>query len=158
MLVIFGWLWEAYLDPPGLPDSLAFALAVVLFGALMIVAATVGTDPLPPVTAGLVFLFGVLALRAGLTTFGWLHRGELIQFDSNWGGLGGGMGGWRLSPTAATAALALIFASTAVAVAFVGSGSSEAPKNESTAAATKTGGTGSGRAAAAAPANTSAGQ
>lgn len=92
-------------------------LVVLMFGLLMIMAATAKTSPLPPVRAGLIFLCGTLALLAGLRTIRLLGSGESIQFETNWGGIGGGMGGWRLSPAAAFAFLAIVFASATVAVA-----------------------------------------
>lgn len=91
-------------------------LGILGFGFLMILAATAPVEPMNPARAGIVFLCGTLALLAALAAFEALGSGRPIEFETSWGGVGGGMGGWRLSTTAALAALAVIFASATVTI------------------------------------------
>jgi hypothetical protein len=105
--------WPIYL-------ALTFLIIVLSgFAVLVILAATTGPSPMPPIRAGLVFLLGTLGVAATLRTLLLLHAGRPIQFDTNWGGLGGGMGGWRISPTAAFAALTIILLSATLTVGLV---------------------------------------
>ena len=51
-----------------------------------------------------------------------IHRGEWPRFETSWGGLGGGLGGWRISPALACLIGAMVFgalfaASSVIAVA-----------------------------------------
>jgi hypothetical protein len=63
-----------------------------------------------------------------------LMRGDRVELESHWGGLGGGLGGWRLSPAAGLVLLALVFLGTAVG-ALIG-GRASPPSPESNTAAT----------------------
>ncbi|QCO00886.1 hypothetical protein D3867_01695 [Azospirillum argentinense] len=46
-----------------------------------------------------------------------VNQGEGIEFQTHWGGLGGGLGGWRLSPVVAIALVALVLLGSTAAIA-----------------------------------------
>ena len=86
------------------------AIAVILLPAL---APRPIQDPLAvAIAAGLLILASVAALRC----FDTLAQGHGLGFESHWGGLGSGAGGWRLSSAAALALLALSFAGSAITI------------------------------------------
>jgi hypothetical protein len=58
--------------------------------------------------ATLIILFGSAALMAAARLIELLQRGEAIELQSHWGGLGGALGGWRLSPPASLLLLTLV--------------------------------------------------
>jgi hypothetical protein len=59
--------------------------------------------------AALLILFGTGALSFGRKAALLIERGETIEFNSRWGGLGGGLGGWRVSAPTAMLLFAAIF-------------------------------------------------
>lgn len=73
----------------------------------------------PPLRLALVGISGSITLTASIFLIESLARGEGLQFDSHWGGLGGGMGGWRASPNATLTLFALIFLAATFAAAAV---------------------------------------
>src|ERR1700740_3067463 len=54
-----------------------------------------------------VVLAGVMAIIAATRAVELFGQGDRIELQSHWGGLGGGLGGWRLSPGASLVVLAL---------------------------------------------------
>jgi hypothetical protein len=98
--------------PPGdaqvSSDPVLFALmmAVALSGALLIVG--VAQREVRPLPATLVFIFGTLTLFTGYQVLRGLARGDAIEVNTHWGGLGGALGGWKLSAMATTLLFALI--------------------------------------------------
>lgn len=92
-------------------------LTAAIVGMLMIATiAALGT--VNPLAAGMVALLMILASVAALRCFDSLAQGRALGFESHWGGLGGGGGGWRLLPATALALLALSFTGAAVMIAF----------------------------------------
>jgi hypothetical protein len=80
--------------------------------------------------AMLTFLSGVLALAS-------IQRGESVELETHWGGLGGVLGGWRVSPLAILILFVLIFASGSIVVLRPQSGPVQAaPSASGTVAAT----------------------
>lgn len=67
-----------------------------------------------------LFLFGGFAVFAAIAVqFAWslastMRRGGSVSVESNWGGFGGGLGGWRLSPALILFVASLFFAGIAV--------------------------------------------
>ncbi len=85
------------------------AAALALFPALLCALVLwLAAGPVTPATAGLrtaALLFGLLsavllgaALALFFLAFTATARGGPPSVESSWGGLGGGLGGWRLSP------------------------------------------------------------
>lgn len=88
--------------------------------ALLILATAAGVlDYLNPVNAALLVVGGVSTVLAVPYAYEAVRREEGIAFETHWGGLGGGLGGWRVSPAAALCLLALILCSSTVAVTLI---------------------------------------
>jgi hypothetical protein len=86
-------------------------------GAAILIVGGLG-EGAAAVRASLVALLGSAALFAAVraaTRIGQDAEGE-VSFESHWGGLGGDMGGWRVSPALARIALALVLFIMAVGV------------------------------------------
>lgn len=94
--------------------GLAAVLPTVAGAGTVLLLASVPALPAPRAAAAL--LLGTLAIIAGLRCIELLSAGEPIGFESHWGGLGGGSGGWRLFPASALAILSLSFAGGTLAV------------------------------------------
>jgi hypothetical protein len=94
----------------GQSDSPSFALCILL----LIVLSILLLSSVAP-RAFLLGLFGVAALAA---VQGLMQRlgDEPIELQTTWGGLGGGLGGWRLSGTAVLLIIALSFGASAIGV------------------------------------------
>jgi hypothetical protein len=123
----FGWALRAppatrdpNQAPPDPKDEAARAharrersvVAVCLAAALL--AAALGQIGLP--RGLLVGLFAAATIIAGLEFRETLYSG-LPEVRSNWGGLGGGLGGWEMSRAAVLLLIVMIFAGAAVAAA-----------------------------------------
>jgi hypothetical protein len=105
---------------------------LIIVSAALLLAEAVRVGPLRPVEAALILICGALTVVAALFAIDSLASGEGLRFDSHWGGLGGGMGGWRLSPGSTLVLLTLIFlAATFSAVRFF-SPSGEGDSNAAT--------------------------
>jgi hypothetical protein len=99
------------------------SLAGILFGLSMVSQPTLSVTPTPAVfqaasqsavpfseTAALTLF--ALGTVVAVALFLWaVRRGDLPQIESHWGGLGGGMGGWRISASMAYLVTATIFGS-----------------------------------------------
>jgi hypothetical protein len=88
--------------------------ALVACTAALLIAGVVfrGADP---IAAALVLLLGTGAVMLAVIGGEQLRDAKAIELSSHWGGLGGALGGWRLSPVTATVLLALIFLGATVA-------------------------------------------
>lgn len=125
---------------PALQDGLATAVSDHLravFGAAAIVALLVGLlwavrlNQIPPFKAGLIGFLGAITLWLAMACYALIRRNNGLTFESHWGGLGGGLGGWRASPALVVAILTLLFASATVGVALYEPGRQAAAKVES---------------------------
>lgn len=106
--------WDA---PERASDLLGATLIVVTMAMSMMLIAAVVLDKLSPVTAALVLVMATITLLIAVQTLSSVAQSDGVAFDSHWGGLGGGLGGWRLSKTATLMLLLLVFASATIAVA-----------------------------------------
>lgn len=88
------------------------ALAIVATAILLI--AGVVTGEVNPVRAALMLLLGGGALFTILVVVDRLAAGSEVEVSSHWGGLGGSLGGWRISQTAILLILALILVSATI--------------------------------------------
>lgn len=68
------------------------------------------------VQAVLTVLFGSAAFLAGFQTIELLRGGDAIELRNQWGGLGSGLGGWRLSAATSFLILAVVFAGSTTAI------------------------------------------
>jgi hypothetical protein len=118
-----GW------SPPAEPDAVMAPQPLdrwlVGFGAVcgtacLLIVLAVMNHQAGAIPGAALLLCGVIAFMAALFAFERLKKGEAITFDSYWGGLGGSLGGWRLSPATTTIALALIFLGATVTIAIGG--------------------------------------
>ncbi len=102
------------------------ALAIAVAGALLL--AGVLTKGAKPVPAALIVLLGAAALFTIIAAAESLIAGSEVEVSSHWGGLGGSLGGWRISQTAILLLLALILVSATV---MAGNGLTAAETNQS---------------------------
>jgi hypothetical protein len=119
-----AWLWAAIAsrptppapEPLPYPEPYGWTLAAV--AALW--AAAIGSASLGAFSfaqAAVVVLGGTAAIPFAAQALRRLAYGEVFQLESHWGGLGGGLGGWRLSPLMTAALLALAFGAMTLAAA-----------------------------------------
>jgi hypothetical protein len=99
----------------------AFALTAVPVGFLAAGAMVgVAAGEISVVHATLLIVLGGVAIAAFARIIEMLGHGDAIELQSHWGGLGNGLGGWRLSPVTSLILLALFATSGAVAIGLVG--------------------------------------
>ena len=148
------WAMSIYAAPAEERRRIGYAalLPAVGAGAALLLLASI--PAIAPARAAAGLLLGTLALTAGIRCVERLAAGETIGFESHWGGLGGGTGGWRLFPAAALGLLALAFAGGALTVLVAEPAKEASPPS----GAKKAGGTGAhaGGASAAAGAGAAA--
>jgi hypothetical protein len=99
------------------------SLAGILFGLPMVSQPTLSVTPTPaafqpasqsavPFSETAALTLFALGTVVAVALFLWaVRRGDLPQIESHWGGLGGGMGGWRMSASMAYLLMAAIFGS-----------------------------------------------
>jgi hypothetical protein len=135
--------WDEYFGgatPPTAPGpflqfrSVNFAIAC--FTLVVLVGMALG-DIKGAYGAGAI-LAGAGALIALSRVFRLTEEGGPIEIESNWGGLGGGLGGWRLSAAAALVLVTLAFAGGAFALLGSKSGDDESNTEETNTQETKT--------------------
>jgi hypothetical protein len=125
-VAILAWLgWTSRTDARRrFADTFLSALwGVVIplgFAATMVAIGLLRPDAMPFRNAVVVGLTGGGALVFLLHTHERLTRGESLSLESHWGGLGGGLGGLRLSGALAEIVLALVLGVVAVGTAFDG--------------------------------------
>lgn len=96
-------------------EELVFAGAWIVF--VWAVGLAVWTDQLTKYAeVGAIVLFGTLALAFACCGLTLLSRNQLFAVENNWGGLGGGVGGWRVSLPVVLLLAAVFFAGATVAV------------------------------------------
>ena len=107
---------ETRLDTPELPPALSWALVTVSWGLVVLLCAAVARNAIDPVRAALVLVCGAATLLALGFALAALWRGTNVALSSHWGGLGGGLGGWQISSSAAALFIALVFLGATLAV------------------------------------------
>ncbi len=117
---------DALNAPPPL-DRLMLGVGFVAGTAALLVVIAVVDGKVDAIQAAALLICGFLAIIASAYAVGALAGNQPIEFTSYWGGLGGSMGGWRVSPATTLVLLALIFLAATVTLA-TGSGH-PAPKN-----------------------------
>jgi uncharacterized integral membrane protein len=90
---------------------------IVLFCTAVMAVAAAREDEIKFWQAMMVVLIGSPAIIAAARAIELLGQGETIEMQSQWGGLGGVLGGWRLSPVTSLVLLALAFAGGAIGIA-----------------------------------------
>jgi hypothetical protein len=103
---------------------LRISVPAMAVSALVLAAAVTGQ--LPFARAAGLLVAATLALSFGQLALTRISLGEMPGFEAHWGGLGGGLGGWRLSPAAAYLLLALTLVGIAATLAVP----AETPKQE----------------------------
>lgn len=91
---------------------IAVAAALLIFGVVF--------DEVDPLPAALVLICGTAALLIGLSAAEALKEKGAFEITSHWGGLGGAVGGFRVSSAVTAVVLALVFLGAAVGVAGLG--------------------------------------
>lgn len=105
-----------------------FVLACAVAGLVVLLVAGAAADLVPPARAALLAILGVISLMLAFALIEMMAR-DGFTFESHWGGLGGGMSGWRLSRSVILAVLLLIVTGGTVGVAVMPlSGTSVEPK------------------------------
>jgi hypothetical protein len=94
----------------------AFPIYAVAFLVGLLLVAAAFFHELALSRIAVLIVLGPAALLAATRTIELLGRGDAVELQSRWGGLGGGLGGWRLSPAASLLLLTLFLAGAAVAV------------------------------------------
>lgn len=127
LLVMLPLLWWDRRGTPGDPAAPTVQPRPVLWPALvgggvtgsvvLLMILAVRDEAVPPLTAATVLICGALTAAAAVKAFQAIARGDSVSFNSYWGGLGGGQGGWRVSPVTTLIVLSLIFLAATVTVA-----------------------------------------
>ncbi|HEY5724276.1 MAG TPA: hypothetical protein VIT45_18345 [Allosphingosinicella sp.] len=102
--------------PVGARASLGWitAIGVIMAGAILLAGVLAGE--VKPLAAAMTLLLGGGALFTILAVADRLVAGAEVEVSSHWGGLGGSLGGWRISQTAILIVVALILVSATVAL------------------------------------------
>lgn len=95
----------------------AAAIGAVWIGLVLLLLGAVIGHELRPMHAAVLLVCGSLAIVGAIYAFESLRNGNSVEFSSYWGGLGGGMGGWRISPVTTTIVLTIIFLGALIAIA-----------------------------------------
>lgn len=111
-------------------DRAALLLGFSIGGLVILLLVAAIVREIEPASAAVIIICGTLTLFAGMHVVEGLARGDTIEVSSHWGGLGGAMGGWRLSPIATLLVVALILLGTTLAAsgAFSGKGEDKASR------------------------------
>lgn len=124
-------------------------LVAAAAGATVLLAIGTVTDRISPLGAALVLMLGTGALMALSRALRDLAETQGVAFESHWGGLAGGMGGWRLSSASVTLLLTIILVGAVVGAAMTTDGGSggaggNSPSNGSGGGGNKVDSSGSG--------------
>lgn len=103
-------------DEPRLPRAISFTLVLAAWGMVVLLCTGVARGAVDPVRAALVLACATATLVTAAYALAAMRRGDQIGMNSHWGGLGGGLGGWRISAPTATILLALVFLGATLAV------------------------------------------
>lgn len=92
-------------------------LGITAAGAAVLLVAGVLADKVSPMGAALVLILGMGSLLALHRALREVSKADGLAFESHWGGLAGGMGGWRLSAASVTFLVTIILIGAAIAAA-----------------------------------------
>jgi len=92
-----------------------FALGVIGLALILGLAAAAGA--VRPIAAALTLVLGAATWMVALHALTTLHNQDGVRFESHWGGLGGGLGGWRLSTGAVLVLVLSVMAGATLMVA-----------------------------------------
>ena len=107
---------------PSVLERPALATGAVAAGLGLLLVPAAATGKVAPLTAALVLVLGIAALLTLAQVLRDISDGNGVGFESHWGGLAGGMGGWRLSPSATTLLLAIMLIGGVIAAGIGGGG------------------------------------
>jgi hypothetical protein len=101
----------------GLPSATLPAAQIGSVGAIAVLAASALLGDTLLLRVALALSFAAGALGVAHYTFTELRAGHAVETESRFGGLGGGLGGWRISSAAGLLLLTAVLAGAAVALA-----------------------------------------
>lgn len=101
-------------DPP--LAVVGLSLLILIFALVGVIVAGLVNHQIQPLNAAMAIIFGGVTLLVGAHALEALRTEDGAGLESHWGGLGGGLGGWRLSRAAVLSLLIpLLVATTLVA-------------------------------------------
>lgn len=100
------------------PVSMAVIFAATATLVLTVLAGVHSRD-LPVSTAVLALVCGAVTMLVAFYALEAIRRGEGLSVESHWGGLGGGLGGWRASTAAVLVFLLLVMLSVTAALSLM---------------------------------------
>lgn len=92
------------------------AILVALLTGLAVSLAIAVVVGVPPIHAALLGICGAVSLLLAWAVVDAIRTGEGLSVETHWGGLGGGLGGVRLSAALSLVILLLVFAGATVAI------------------------------------------
>lgn len=110
---------------PGRPvpwNLLALLFCIVLIGVVVLLLSAIQAGEMKALKAALFLVFSGLTLLIAYYALEAIRLGDGLAFDTHWGGLGGGLGGFRVSSAAGLTLLMLVLVAVTAAV-----GLSESP-------------------------------
>ena len=97
--------------------SLPFAVQFIFSAGLaFVLVAGVQAGHPDATTAAVLMLLGTLTIAIGRLALESLRQSDGVSFETQWGGLGGGLGGWRISSQAVLVGLLILASLATVAV------------------------------------------
>lgn len=118
---------------PSVLERPALATGAVAAGLSLLLVPAAATGKVAPLTAALVLVLGIATLLTLAQVLRDISDGNGVGFESHWGGLAGGMGGWRLSPSATTLLLAIMLIGGVIAAGIGGGGGDTATEDNGSA-------------------------
>lgn len=85
------------------------ALSMAIGGLIMIASTAAAFSEISYARAAVLIVTGSSGLLMVGAAAHRLRRGDTLEVESHWGGLGGGIGGWRVSALSALAVLSVVF-------------------------------------------------
>jgi hypothetical protein len=104
---------------PGRPvpwNLLALLFCIVLIGVVVLLLSAIQAGEMKAPRAALFLVFSGLTLLVAYYALEAIRLGDGLAFDTHWGGLGGGLGGFRISSAAGLTLLMLVLVGVTAAV------------------------------------------
>ena len=136
-LATMAVVWDV-LRTAGLPAQILPAARIGGVGAVALLAASALLGDTILLRAALALGFAAGALGSAYYVFRELRGGRALETESRFGGLGGGLGGWRISTTASLLLLTVVLTGAAVTLATYNAprpGTTPSPREETAAGA-----------------------